>query len=115
MSDAPKFMWIDWREANRHFAAFDEPPSPDWPDCTVAVVRRDPATLAEMPEVQAMVAAAYQRAADAIKDEFKVTAHEIDGMTVYGCEVATPASCYKTILDLIDQPSAPCGKEPPNE
>jgi hypothetical protein len=53
---APDLVWLDWREANRYLAAYDEPPLQDVPDCTVAYVRRDPAVLAALPEVQSMVA-----------------------------------------------------------
>lgn len=57
---APDFIWVDF---------FEEPTSAWCGDAfstdsgDVAYVRRDPAVLAELPEVKAMIAAAVERAA----------------------------------------------------
>ncbi len=57
MSDAPDFIWAAENDyGDRHW-------SPSTPERTqpTPYVRRDPAVLAELPEVQALIAAAVER------------------------------------------------------
>jgi hypothetical protein len=108
MSDAPKFVWID---GHGSIDTYDDGSG------VIPYVRRDPATLAELPEVQALVAAAYRRAADACKavatardDQIKlgagVPAHEVDVMqqTRWRAGKVQAEILAKTILALIDLP-----------
>jgi hypothetical protein len=44
---------------------------------------------------------ALREAAEAIKTDYRISSVIIDGVEVFGCEAATPASCYEAILALI--------------
>jgi hypothetical protein len=57
---APDFIWLDWPDANRGDVVYDEPPERDTQPGQTAYVRRDPAVLTKLPEVQALIAAAVE-------------------------------------------------------
>jgi hypothetical protein len=60
---------------------------------------------AERDAAEAALAAAradaLREAAEAIKTDYRISSVIIDGVEVFGCEAATPASCYEAILALI--------------
>lgn len=61
---APDRIWLDWFLA-KDLYAYDTP-APKLTPKETEFVRRDPAVLAALPEVQALEDAAYERAADAL-------------------------------------------------
>lgn len=71
----PDKVWLDWPQANRGEPVFDNPPENGFQAGQTCYVRRDPAVLAELPEVQALIRAETERCAG-IADKYHAQAME---------------------------------------
>lgn len=66
----PDKVWLDWPQANRGEPVFDNPPENGFQAGQTCYVRRDPAVLAALPEVKALVAAERERCAKIAMDRW---------------------------------------------